>query len=108
METIKIKIEKLEKINEGILYLYYRATNINTNEVRTSKSESYYGDDIINLTSLTEQQLMKLPIINGKRYGSEVLISSDIKEYSEENGIDELKNEGWNENIHNAIAYVMY
>ena len=108
MKTIKIKIEKLEKINEGILYIYYRATNLETKESRESKSNEYYGDDIINHTSLTEEKLMNIPIIHGKRYGDEVLISSEIREYSEENGDKELEKEGWEESIHNTIYNTIY
>ena len=108
MATIRIKIEKLEKINEGILYLYYRATNLETNEVRRTSSESYYGSDIINLSVLTEEQLNKLPIIGGKKYGDEIVVSSEVREYSEENAEVELLEEGWRDDVHKAIEYVMF
>lgn len=105
---MKIKIEKLEKINEGILYLYFRATNLSSQESKETKSVAYYGDDIFINSILTEEQIKKIPVINGKRYGNEILVSEEIREYSEENGDKELKKEGWEDNIHNAIAYVMY
>lgn len=108
MKTIKIKIEKLEKINDGILYIYYRATNVETSESRKTNSESYYGSDIINLSTMTEEQLNNLPTIYGKKYSDEIIVSEETRQYSEANAETEIENEGWNEEIEKAIKYVIY
>ena len=108
MKTIRVKIEKLEKINEGVMYIYYRATNTETNESRKSNSTAYYGSDIINLSSHTEDELNNLPIINGKKYSSEKVVSIEYKEYQEDNAEAELKKEGWSDEIQKAIEYVLY
>lgn len=106
--AIKIQLQKCEKVNDGILYIYYKAKNIQTGEVRQSKSDAYYGDDIINFSILSENELMELPKIHGKRYGSEIVINEEIKTYSEDNAYEELEAEGCNTEIHKAIEYVLY
>ena len=108
MKTIKIKIEKLEKINDGILYQYYRATNLETNESRKSNPCSYYGSDIVNLSSMTEEQLNNLPTIYGKKYSDEIIVNEEVREYSDANAETEIEKEGWNEEIEKAIKYVIY
>lgn len=104
---MKIKIEKLEKINAGTLYVYYRAQNIETGEVRTSESSSYYGDDILNISSFTEAELTSLPLIYGKKYSDEKIVWSEIHEYSDTDFESELKAEAWSDEIYRAIQYVM-
>ena len=106
--TIQIKIEKLEKINDGVLYIYYRATNLETKEIRDSSSTAYYGSDIINFSKLSELELNQLPHIGGKRYSKELVLSSETRTYSYDNGDIELTKEGWANDIHKAIEYVMY
>jgi hypothetical protein len=107
MATTKVKIEKLEKINNGVLFIYYRAINLNTNEIREQKNAlEFFGSDIINFSSLTEEQLKNIPTIHGKKHSEEFLVSSEIREYSE-NFKNELKKEGWEKNISNAIEYVL-
>lgn len=105
---MKIKIESIEKINEGILYKYYRCTNQETGEVRKSESTSYYGDDILNLSHFSEKELNDMPLIGGKKYSDEKIVTVEIREYSDNNSEEELTDEGWNEFAHNAILYVMF
>ena len=105
---MKIKIESIEKINEGILYKYYRCTNEETGEVRKSESEPYYGDDIINLSNFSETELNAMPIIHGKRYSDEKVVQVETHEYNDETCEDELAAEAWNSAAHNAILYVMF
>jgi uncharacterized UPF0160 family protein len=109
MNTIQIKIEKFQKINDGVLYEWYEATNLTTNETRKEQtSTEYYGDDIINQCVLSEDELNNLPLIFGKKNSEKITISSEIRTYSDEKGEEELTAEGWASSIHNAILYVMY
>lgn len=104
---MKIKVEKIQKINEGILYEWYRATNMQTGEKRDQKnSYEYKGSDIVNHCILTDEQLSQLPMIFGKKYSEEIIVFSEIREYSVENCLSELEKEGWSEEIENTIAYV--
>jgi len=105
---MKIKIESIEKINDGKLYKYYRCTNEETREVRKSESTSYYGDDILNLSHFTENELNELPAINGKKYSGERIVEVETHEYNNDTCEEELTREGWNEFTHNAILYVMF
>lgn len=105
---MKIKIESIEKINEGILYKYLRCTNEETGETRKSESTPYYGDDILNLSHFSETELNEMPAILGKKYSEERVVSVEIHEYNEDTCEEELTAEGWNESAHNAILYVMF
>lgn len=107
-KMIKIKIQELEKINADKLYVYYRATNLATGEERKSDSVEYVGDDILSVSSMSEDQLNAIPMINGLRYGDEVLVSEEVKEYSDDNAELELTAQGWATPIHNAISYVLF
>ena len=98
-----VKLQKVEKINEGILYQWYRTINSESGEGDSTKSSSYYGDDIINLSSFTEEELNNMPIIHGKKYSDEKVLSEEVYEYTMDNWESKLESEGWNEDIENCI-----
>ena len=108
MNTIKIQIEKLEKVWGGVLYTYYKATNLDTKETKTGAEEAHYGDDILRLSTLSEAELNQIPTVGGVKYGKEIVVSSEVREYSEESGDAVLEKEGWSDSIKAVIAYVMY
>jgi len=98
-----IKIQKVEKINEGILYQWHKTLNTVTGEGDSTNSSSYYGDDIINLSSFTENELNNMNVIYGKKYSEEKVLSEEIREYTLENWKSKLESEGWNEEIESCI-----
>ena len=108
MKTIKIKITKLQQISCGILYEWYSAENINTGEKEDATSNSYYGDDILVYSVLSEEELLKLPTCCGKRESKKKIIEEKIHTYSFDNAEEDLKKEGWADEIEDAISSVLY
>jgi hypothetical protein len=107
--TVKIKIQKIEVINASVLFIFYRAINLTTNQKRDSKAVEYYGDDIFINSSLTESELNCVQRIHGKMYSKEKILSEEVREYTLDNYEcdKEIANEGWDEAIENAISYVI-
>lgn len=110
---MKIKIEKKQNLNNGRLYEWYTVSNIEAISGRDTRSYEYRGDDIINFIKMKNVDVETgrgIKYINGNAYAPVQVIETNEYEYSDNEDIreEQIKKQGWAEDIESAIYYIVF
>ena len=111
---MKIKIDKKQNINNGVLYEWVEVTNLNNGEKKESRViNEYYGDDIINSIKMKKVNVENgrgISYIAGSAYANSEVVETEIYEYSDDEDTRELeiKKQGWASTIETALYCVCF